>query len=46
MWKSYGNLHFKMEESSGAITLTNSGSLSAKASLSGGRFVAVSTNVT
>ena len=42
VWKSYGNLHFKMEESSGATTLTNSGRLSAVTNLSGGTFVTVS----
>ena len=41
--KSYGHLHFTMEESSGATTLTNAGVLSAAtANLSGGRFVTVS----
>ena len=40
--KSYGNVHFRMEESLGATTLTNSGSLSATANLSGARFVTVS----
>ena len=41
--KSYGHLHFTMEESSGATTLTNAGVLSAAtANLAGGRFVTVS----
>ena len=40
--KSYGNLHLKMEESTGATTLTNLGRLvAATASLSGGKFVTV-----
>ena len=42
VWKSYGNLHFKMEESTGATTLTNSGRLSGVTTLSGGTFVRVS----
>lgn len=37
--KSYGNLHFKMEDSAGAGSLTNSGILSATAALTGGSFV-------
>ena len=41
--QSYGHLHFKMEDSSGATTLTNSGKLSsATANLAGGTFVTVS----
>lgn len=39
VWKDYGVLHFKMEEASGASTLTNSGLLSGTLILSGGRFV-------
>lgn len=39
--KSYGNLHFRMEDSTGATTLTNSGLLSATAKLNGGSFVKV-----
>ena len=42
VWKYYGNLHFRMEDSSGTTTLTNSGRLSAAtATLSGGQFVTV-----
>ena len=40
--KSYGHLHFKMEDSAGATTLTNSGvHTSATADLTGGSFVKV-----
>lgn len=42
VWKYYGNLHFRMEDSTGSSTLTNSGRLSAKADLYGGQFVTVS----
>ena len=46
VWKYYGSLHFRMEDSSGTTTLTNSGRLSAAtASLSGGQFVTVSTEM-
>ena len=40
--KSYGNLHFKMEDSTGATTLTNSGIHGGTAQLNGGSFVKVS----
>lgn len=41
MYKDYGVLHFKMEETAGAKNLTNSGSLSGTSNLSGGRFITV-----
>ena len=40
--KSYGHLHFKMEDSSAATTLTNSGIYVGTADLNGGSFVKVS----
>ena len=42
VWKNYGVLHFRMEESSGASTLTNTGIHTGTATLTGGSFVTVS----
>ncbi|XP_060555809.1 uncharacterized protein LOC132716530 [Ruditapes philippinarum] len=39
VYKDYGVLHFKMEESPGVSNLTNSGLLAATSTLSGGSFV-------
>lgn len=43
IWKDYGVLHFKMEDTSGATTLTNYGSHNGTISRSGGNFVTVCT---
>ena len=45
VWKYYGSLHFKMEDSSGATTLINSGRLTATSNLFGGQFVTVSNRI-